>query len=83
MIKILAGKTQLQIMREAENITAYDLARSIANMYGYKAGGDVNHLYQTINDIEADKGVFQSIPRKTYELKYIAKRLNCKVEDLI
>lgn len=83
-VKFLETKTQLQIKREVEGVSVYDLARSIVNIYGDKCGGDVERINTVISDLEANKGILHAPKaRKSYELKYIARRLNCNVEDLI
>ncbi|WP_285015527.1 hypothetical protein [Lactococcus garvieae] len=72
-VKYLEYKTQAQIVRETFGITISGMAQAIYNLYGDKCGGDVGHIELAISFIESKGKIPCPKPRKTYELKAIAK----------
>ena len=72
-VKYLECKTQVQIVRENFGTTVSSMAQAIYNLYGDKCGGDVCHIELVISSIESKGKIACPKPRKTYELKTIAK----------
>lgn len=72
-VKYLECKTQVQIVRENFGITTSAMAQAIYNLCGDKCGGDVGHIELVISFIESKGKIPCPKPRKSYELKGIAK----------
>ena len=75
--KYLEYKTQLQIVREQQGITVRDMAQGVINLHNNRSNSldieDLGHIERVIQHIESRGKIPCPRPRKTYELKAIAK----------
>lgn len=88
-------KTQVQIVRERFGVTVHDMAQGVVNFYNVRAKNpdaikyDTLHIELVISHIESYGRITCPKPRKTYELKEIAKwmsevsKVNYQPGDLI
>ena len=75
--KYLEYKTQLQIVREQQGIAVRDMAQGVINLHNNRSNSlnivDLGRIERVIQHIESRGKIPCPRPRKTYELKLIAK----------